>query len=110
MEKLTIEQRNEIARRARTAGDLMTEFDFERMPVALLNSDSLDWLDESDMREKWARLLESKNVTLTQFNDYARVAVQHGLMVLDGKNTASIGGCQELLKPIDFEERVKHFM
>jgi hypothetical protein len=110
MEKLTIEQRNEIVRRAITAADLMTEINFELMPVALLNGDCLDWLDESGMREKWARLLESKNMILPQFNDYARVAVIHGLMVLEGKNTGTIGGVEELLKPIDFEERVKQFM
>jgi hypothetical protein len=54
-------------------------------------------------------LLESKNMTLSEFNSHARVAVQHGLMILEGKNSASIGGVEELLKPLDFDERIHLF-
>jgi hypothetical protein len=103
-------RRETIARQAIMAGDLMTAFQHDRMPVALLNGGYLDLVDESKMRELWAKLLNEKGVTLPQFKDYARTAIKNGLLVFEGKNTASIGGFEELIKPIDFNERVARFL
>jgi Domain of unknown function (DUF4326) len=103
-------RRETIARQAVIVGDLMTEFDYERMPVALLTGASLDWVEESKMRDQWAKLLDEKGVTLPQFNSYARAAIKNGLLVFEGKNTYSIGGIEELLKPIDFDERIARFL
>ncbi len=105
-------RREIIARQAIMAGDLMTAFQHERIPVALLNGDMLDWVDDSNMREQWPLLLKEKGVTLRQFNDYARAAVKNGLLVFDKGPGVACGssGCGELQKPVDFTERVDKFL
>lgn len=110
MKKLSQEQREVVASQAIQAGDLMTEFDYERMPVALLTGAHLDWVEEHGLHEQWANLLQEKGIELSQFNSYARAAVKNGLMILDGKETDMIGGFWELLKPLDFDERVASFL
>jgi len=104
------ERREAIAKQAIQAGDLMTAFQHDRMPVALLNGGYLDLVDESKMRELWAKMLNEKGVTLPQFKDYARTAIKNGLLVFEGKNTASIGGFEELIKPLDFDDRIARFL
>ena len=110
MKKLSPEQRESIVSQAIQAGDLMTEFDYERMPVALLTGAHLDWVEEHGLREQWANLLQEKGMELSQFNSFARAAVKSGLLLLAGKETDMIGGFWELLKPLDFDERVASFL
>jgi Domain of unknown function (DUF4326) len=106
------ERRETIAQQAVIVGDLMTQFDCEMMPVELLNGHGLDWLDDSNLRELWADLLKEKGVTLPQFNEYARIAIKKGLLILDKGNGVSCGSCGggDLLKPLDFDERVDRFL
>lgn len=108
--KLSFDERREIADGAILTGDIMTAFDFERMPVALLNGNSLDWLDDWNIRELWAELLQKLNISQSQFNIYARAAVTHGLFELQGDPCACGGGQRDLVKPLDFDARVDRFL
>jgi len=106
------ERREAIARQAIQAGDLMTESGHDRMPIELMSGDYQDWIDESSMREKWIVSLGAAGVTLRQFNSYAWAAVKNGLLVFDkGPGiTCGLSGCGELIKPVDFDERVARFL
>ena len=106
------ERREAIARQAVLAGDLMTESGYDRMLIELMSGDYQDWIDESSMREKWIVSLDAAGVTLRQFNSYAWAAVKNGLLVFDKGPGIACGssGCGELIKPVDFDERVDKFL